>query len=86
MSLAGVKRVSCEGAASRDEDNTDERMTRKTKSKASGTKLPCLWAEDKGFEVVAKVAPAKERPDVGPDTAFLLKSMSSSRPNHPPAS
>jgi hypothetical protein len=73
--------VICESATSRDDANTDERMTRKTKAKASGTKLPCLWAEENGFEVVPKPAPAKERQGVGPDTALLLKSKASPRPN-----
>jgi hypothetical protein len=61
-------------------------MTKQTKAKTSATKLPCLWAEEKGFEVVPKQPPAKEQQGLGPDTAFLLKSKSSPRPRQFPSS
>jgi hypothetical protein len=65
--------------------NADERMTEQKPSQNRKTRLPCLWAEEEGFEIVPKPVPAKERPSLGPDTAFLLKPDSSPRPGQFPA-
>lgn len=63
----------------------DERMTKRTKSRKTKTKLPCQWAEEEGFEVTPMQGPAND-PKVLPDTAFLLKSSPFPRPTQFPTS
>ena len=85
MSFASVDGRPVETQCDHCPQQPDERMTERTKSRKTKTKLPCQWVEEEGFEVMPAQEPAKD-PQALPDAAFLLRPNPLPRPPQFPTS